>query len=113
MKSHNFTESQPKLSLFDYFKGNTSAWGIFEDRFGNIRRQFQVNIDGTIEGDELILDEQFLYSDGEKDQRVWRIRKTGDQVFEGKADDVIGTAKGVVQGNALHWEYDLNLKIGK
>ena len=113
MKSHNFTESQPKLSLFDYFKGNTSAWGIFEDRFGNIRRQFQVNIDGTIEGDELILDEQFLYSDGEKDQRVWRIRKTGDQVFEGKAEDVIGTAKGVVQGNALHWEYDLNLKIGK
>ena len=57
MKSQNFTESQPKLSLFDYFKGKTSAWGIFEDRFGNIRRQFQVDIEGLIDGNVLILDE--------------------------------------------------------
>ena len=113
MKPQNFKESQQKLNLFDYFEGATSAWGIFEDRFGNIRRQFQVDIKGTIENDILILNEKFLYDDGEKDQRIWRIRKTGDQIFEGTADDVIGTAKGIIQGNALHWEYFLNLRVGK
>jgi hypothetical protein len=112
MKPQNFQESQQKLFLFEYFKGKTSAWGIFEDRFGNIRRQFQVNIEGIIEDDVLTLDEQFLYDDGEEDQRIWKIRKTGDQTFEGKADDVIGTAKGQTQGNSLHWEYFLNLKVG-
>ena len=112
MKPQDFKESQQKLSLFEYFKGKTSAWGIFEDRFGNIRRQFQVNIEGIVEDEILILDERFLYDDGEKDQRVWRIRKTGDQTFEGEADDVIGTAKGETQGNALHWQYFLNLKVG-
>ena len=112
MKSQDFKESEPKLYLFDYFKGKTSAWGIFEDRFGNVRRQFQVDIEGRINGNEMTLDERFHYNDGEKDQRIWRIRKTGDQTFEGEADDVIGTAKGEVQGNALNWTYDLNLKVG-
>jgi len=112
MKPQDFKESKPKLTLFDYFKGKTSAWGIFEDRFGNVRRQFQVDIEGRINGNEMTLDERFHYNDGEKDQRIWRIRKTGDQTFEGEADDVIGTAKGEVQGNALNWTYDLNLKVG-
>ena len=112
MKPQDFKESDPKLTLFDYFKGKTSAWGIFEDRFGNVRRQFQVEIEGRINGNEMTLDERFHYNDGEKDQRIWRIRKTGDQTFEGEADDVIGIAKGEVQGNALNWTYDLNLKVG-
>jgi len=113
MKPQDFKESEPKLSLFNYFNGKTSAWGIFEDRFGNVRRQFKVDIVGSINGNELTLDERFLYSDGEKDQRIWRIRKTGEQTFEGEADDVIGKATGEVQGNALNWKYDLNLKVGE
>ena len=112
MRPENFKSSEPKLVLFDYFKGKISAWGIFEDRFGNVRRQFQVDIEGQVEGNEITLDERFQYDDGEKDQRIWQIRKTGDHTFEGTADDVIGIAKGTVQGNALNWTYDLNLKVG-
>jgi hypothetical protein len=112
MKPQDFKENKPKLSLFDYFEGETSAWGIFEDRFGNVRRQFQVDIEGRVDDNEMILDERFQYNDGETDRRIWRIRKTGDLTYEGEADDVIGIAKGEVQGNALNWRYDLNLKVG-
>jgi hypothetical protein len=112
MKLADFAEQQPELLLENYFAGQTRAWGIFEDRFGNLRRQFTVDIDGTWNGEELVLDERFSYSDGETDRRVWRIRKRGDRGYEGRADDVVGTAVGEARGNALNWRYTMDLKVG-
>lgn len=112
MKPKDFSNATPTFELFDYFKGETQAWGLFEDRFGTVRRQFHVTITGTIDGDKIVLDESFVYDDGEKDQRIWTIHKTGDKIYEGRADDVIGVAQGTAAGNALNWRYDLNLKVG-
>ncbi len=112
MKTADFKNSEPKLVLETYFSGKTQASGIFEDRFGKVRRQFTVDIDGRWDGKELVLDERFEYSDKETDRRVWKILKTGESTYEGRADDVIGTARGDVSGNALNWRYDMDLKIG-
>jgi hypothetical protein len=112
MKPTDFRDTAPKLVLEEYFAGNTWAWGIFEDRFGTLRRQFTVNITGSWDGRELVLDERFRYSDGERDRRVWRITKTGEHAYEGRAGDVVGTAQGVSYGNALNWRYDMDLKVG-
>ena len=71
-----------------------------------------VDITGIWDGKVLVLNEQFHFSDGETDQRIWTITKTGRDTYEGRADDVIGIAKGESQGNALNWQYDLNLKVG-
>ena len=110
MTSDDFTDKSPKFILEDYFQGKTRAWGLFEDRFGTVRRQFVVDITGTWDGTLLILDEDFLFDDGEKSFRQWRIKKLADGTYEGRADDVIGTAKGIASGNALHWTYVLDLK---
>ncbi len=112
MKPIDFKNTAPRLLIERYFDGRTRAWGIFEDRFGKLRRQFTVDITGTWDGQALILDEQFRYSDGETDRRVWIIRKTGTNTYEGRAADVIGVAHGVAHGNALNWRYDMNLKVG-
>lgn len=112
MKPIDFKGTEPKLTLEKYFLGSTRAWGIFEDRFGTVRRQFTVDITGTWDGTELVLDERFLYSDGETDQRIWRIRKIGEHGYEGRAADVIGVATGEAWGNALNWRYDMDLKVG-
>jgi len=112
MKPTDFKDTTPRLVLEDYFSGETQASGIFEDRFGTLRRQFTVDITGTWDGRELVLDERFLYSDGERDRRVWRIEKTGPNAYAGRAADVIGTARGEAHGNALNWRYDMDLKIG-
>lgn len=113
MKPSNFENEKPKFVLEDYFEGKTRAWGIFEDRFGNVRRQFVVDIDGTWDGKLLTLNENFVYNDGEKSFRQWRITKNEDGTYEGRADDVIGSAKGIASGNALNWSYILDLKIGE
>jgi hypothetical protein len=113
MKPQDFANSEPRLVVEDYFAGRTRAWGLFEDRFGNLRRQFVVEIDGRWDGRELVLDEHFTYADGERDRRIWRIVKTDEHTYEGRADDVVGTASGVAYGNALNWQYDLDLKVGE
>lgn len=112
MKPEDFTGTEPRLILEDYFSGQTKAWGIFQDRFGNLRRQFVVDIAGDWDGETLTLTEDFVYDDGELDQRIWRIRKIDENTYEGRADDVVGVAQGRSFGNALKWSYDLNLKVG-
>jgi len=112
MKPQDFADSEPRFVIEDYFAGRTRAWGLFEDRFGDVRRQFVVDIEGRWGGRELVLDEHFSYADGEQDRRVWRIVKKDDHTYEGRADDVIGMAAGVAHGNAFNWRYDLDLKVG-
>ncbi|WP_412558958.1 DUF3833 domain-containing protein [Thalassospira sp. MIT1370] len=112
MKPQDFAQKEPVFDVFDYFEGNSRAWGIFEDRFGTLRRQFTVDITGTVKDGTLTLEEDFLYDDGETDRRVWVITKTGDHAYEGRADDIIGTAIGSQYGNALNWSYDMDLKVG-
>ena len=112
MKIDDFAETGPELRPEEYFAGKTRAWGIFEDRFGNLKREFVVDIQGDWDGNTLTLTENFFYSDGETEQRIWKITRTGDGLYEGRAADVVGIAKGVAQGKALNWSYDLMLKVG-
>ena len=110
-----FKNNTPKLDLFSFFEGDTIAYGIFEDRFGNLKRQFRVNINGKVDNQILTLDEDFLYDDGEQAKRIWKIEKKIDDnqkiVYEGQADDVEGKASGLISGNALNWSYDIYLNI--
>jgi hypothetical protein len=110
-----FQNNTPKLDLFKFFEGKTIAYGIFEDRFGNLKRQFRVNIDGKINNQTLILDEDFLYDDGEQTKRIWKIEKKIDNTqkvtYEGKAGDIEGKASGSISGNTLNWSYDIYLNI--
>ena len=113
MKS--FEKNKPILNLFTFFEGQTIAYGIFEDRFGNLRRQFRVNIIGTIKNDTLILDEKFLYDDGEKASRIWKIKKEVSSnnliKYSVSAIDIEGSATGTASGNALNWSYDIYLNM--
>ncbi len=62
-------------------------------------------------GAEGVLDEQFAYADGEKQRRVWRVRKLGRGQYSGRADDVVGEARGETAGNAIRWRYVLALPV--
>ncbi|WP_240932925.1 DUF3833 domain-containing protein [Pelagibius litoralis] len=112
MTPEQFDGREPRLLIEDYLAGETRAWGLFVDRFGNLRREFVVDITGTWDGKTLTLVEDFVYSDGEEQQRIWTINKLDDHRYEGTAADVIGTAEGVSYGNALNWRYTLALKVG-
>ncbi len=112
MKIEDYAAFEPKLDLFQYFQGNTRGWGVFQDRSGALKRQFVVDIKGEVNKDgELVLTEDFVWNDGEISQRIWYIRKQDAHRYSGRAADVVGEAKGVAYGNALNWQYDLNLPV--
>ncbi len=105
-----------KLLIEEFFLGKTVAFGIFEDRFDNLKRQFRVNIVGKKIDNGIILHEDFLYDDGEKDTRIWTFKKNGkdknDQnIYLGNAKDILGNAIGLAKGNQFNLEYDINLNI--
>ena len=107
---------QPRLVLEEFFAGQSVAFGIFEDRFGNLRRQFRVNLQGEFDGDKLILNEEFLYDDGERASRTWTIDQLGSVSdgtvsYTGYAADVKAAASGAQVGNALNWQYDITLEM--
>jgi hypothetical protein len=107
-----FETAPRQLVLEEYFEGETTAYGLFEDRFGKVRRQFKVDITGEVEGNRLTLTENFVYDDGERDTRVWEIDILGNGQYRGTAGDVPVPAVGQVSGNAFNWKYRVDLKVG-
>ncbi|MGV8842294.1 MAG: DUF3833 domain-containing protein [Pseudomonas sp.] len=107
----HYADQQPQLNLERFFSKPVKAWGIFQNRSGEVVKRFEVNIASRREGENLILDERFLYSDGTREQRVWTLTPEGPGRWSGRAGDVVGVAKGEVAGNALRWRYRLNLSV--
>ncbi len=107
----DYATERPQLDLQTYFNGTIDAWGMFTDRGGKVVKRFTVLLVGRWQGNEGVLEEDFLYSDGTRQRRVWRITKLDDGRYTGRADDVVGEAKGQARGNALQWAYTLALPV--
>jgi hypothetical protein len=106
-----YASEKPALDLARYFNGTIDAYGIFQDRSGQIVKRFTVVMECTWTGDQGVLDEAFTYSDGTTQRRVWRLVRHADGRYTGTADDVVGTATGQTRGNAFHWNYTLALPV--
>jgi len=107
MKPEDYVNTEPKIKIEKYFLGNVKAWGMLQGRSGKVKRQFTANMTGSFDGKNLILDEDFSWNDGEKQERKWIIKKLDDHNYEGTAPDVVGVAKGSSYGSAFKFEYSL------
>lgn len=106
-----YRDQKPTLDITTYFNGPLTAWGYFADRSGEVKRRFTVKMTGEWNGSEGVLTENFVWSNGEKSQRIWRISKLDAHRYVGRADDVKGEAIGIAYGNALQWTYTLLLPV--
>tara|TARA_B110000438_G_C15691815_1_gene597124 strand:+ start:324 stop:851 length:528 start_codon:yes stop_codon:yes gene_type:complete len=111
MKPIDFKDQKPRLIIEDYLSGNVKAWGILQNRSGKVTRQFSANLNGKWDGKQLILDEEFNWSDGEVQKRQWKINKIDEHNYEGTAGDVVGTARGYSYGPAFKFEYVLLVPV--
>lgn len=108
----HYAQEKPSLEMSSFFNGTIDAWGMFQKRSGEVARRFHVEILASWKSpDEGTLDEHFTYSDGEKQRRVWTLKRQPDGTWQGTADDVVGIATGRISGNALRWTYVLRLPV--
>lgn len=107
-----YRQVSPEFDLHSFFTGEVKAWGIVQDRSGNMTQRFTVDIIGTMENDELVLDETFVYGLGEgMEKRIWRITQNPDGSYTGRAGDIVGEASGTRYGNGLNWRYEMDLEV--
>lgn len=104
----SYRAETPVLDVRSYFNGTVDGWGMVQDRSGKLLRRFHVVIVASWNGDTGTLDEHFEWSDGSRQQRIWTIVKNGNR-YTGSAADVLGDAAGEAAGNALRWNYVLQL----
>lgn len=107
----DYAAEKPVLDLSTYFNGTIDAYGIFTDRSGKVVKRFTVVMRCSWSGDQGVLDEDFTYSDGSKQKRIWRLTRQADGRYIGTADDVKGQALGQVAGNTFRWGYTLLLPV--
>ena len=107
MKPEDFKNTEPTLLIEEYFDGKVKAWGILQDRGGKVTRQFKADLIGSFKDNIITLDEDFYWTDGEKQKRVWKIQKLDENNYKGTAPDVVGTASGFQYGSAFKFEYNL------
>jgi hypothetical protein len=107
----DYAAEKPVLRLEEYFNGRLVAHGIFTDRSGQVVRRFTVDMNCRWVGNEGTLEEDFRYSDGKTERRVWQLKKLPDGRYTGTAGDVVGTAQGQAAGNAFQWAYTLRLPV--
>jgi hypothetical protein len=108
----DYAAQRPLFDFKRYFDGTLLAHGLVSDRSGKVVRRFVVTMRCDWVGDSGTLDEQFVYDDGERQNRVWHVRRLADGSMVGTADDVVGQASGTSSGSAFNWRYTLRLPVG-
>lgn len=106
----HYENQQPNFDIATFFTGDLTAFGVVQDFSGEVTRRFSAEIKGRWQGNQGILDESFLFDDGEVQYRCWQLRIKGDRLY-GTAGDVVGEAVGQVSGNTLHWQYVLQVAL--
>jgi hypothetical protein len=100
-----------RFEITRFLEGRTIAWGIVEDRFGALRRRFNVEMNGSWEGGRFLLDEQFIYDTGERESRRWTITSMDDGRFSATCDDCIGHAEGECLEESIRMSYRFRLQV--
>ena len=99
------------FELTTFLDGYTKAWGVFEDRFGRMRRRFEVDMHGGWRDGVFVLDERFAYDDGRVENRSWHVKPLSDGRFEATCPDCVGAASGACTRDTIRMSYAFRLRL--
>ncbi|MDQ6655716.1 MAG: DUF3833 domain-containing protein [Verrucomicrobiota bacterium] len=104
--------AEPQFRPEQFFAGHTRSSGVFRNTVGKPEQRFTTDCHGRTRGNTLRLDQRFRYDDGHTQERHWEIRRVDAVHYVGRANDVVGEARGEVTGASFHFAYVVALKPG-
>lgn len=110
----SYKTTSPTLVAETFFDGKLEAIGIVKNYRGKVIRKFVADIDAYWENGIGTLDEHFVFDDGEKQQRIWKLTPVpSDDAsitrYSASAGDVVGKAPMSVAGNTVYLKYVLTI----
>ena len=112
IKVDDYRAFEPILQPETFFDGYLTAHGVIKNRGGRVIRTFNADIDASWDNGVGTLVEDFIFDDGETQQRIWTLRPNGEGGYTGTAGDVIGTGELYLAGNSLFLDYVLRIPYG-
>jgi hypothetical protein len=108
----NYADEVPKVDVREFFEGEITAWGIVQNRSGEVINRFRADMQGSWNGEQGTLDEVFYYANGDTQTRQWQFVQQSENSYTGTASDVIGEASIEQAGNAINLNYVLRVPVG-
>lgn len=110
MKPAIVEKGDTKIDPVKFFIGRTHSSGVIENPGGKPKIRITTETMGIIK-DSIIYIEQDLYPEGEKkNHRTFKLRQTDEHHVEATADDIAGTAQGLLFGNEFSWTFRRKLE---
>ena len=105
MKPVAFENGEPKLDPVKFFGGRTRSAGVIETPGGKPSRRITTETEGKLNNGVLSI-EQNLYPEGQKkNHRVFVLQQIDAHHVNATADDIVGTAQGLLYGNQFSWTF--------
>jgi hypothetical protein len=105
----DYADRTPVFEVETFFDGPLTAHGVVKDRGGKVIRSFSATIDASWDDGVGTLDEDFIFDDGEKQKRIWTLRRQPDGSYIGTAGDVTGEGILTQAGNSVFLDYVLQV----
>src|SRR5688572_25994299 len=87
---NSYEGTLPELDLRTFLQGDLVAYGMLQNRSGQMTRRFVATLQASWSGENGTLIEQFRFDDGEVQDRTWVITHLGNGQYTGMAGDVVG-----------------------
>jgi hypothetical protein len=105
MKPIAFADGTPTLEPVAFFGGSTRSSGVVENSGGKPTTRITTQTQGNFK-DGILYIEQDLQPEGRKsNHRSWQLRQVDVHHVEGTANDISGTAHGLLYGNHFSWTF--------
>lgn len=105
MKHTAFENGEPKLDPVNFFGGKTRSTGVIETPGGRPSTRITTETVGRLK-DSVLSIVQDLYPEGKKkSHRVFILHQIDEHHVDATADDIVGTAHGLLYGNEFSWSF--------
>jgi hypothetical protein len=105
----DYAGTGPDFVLKKQLSGRILSEGLIYGPNGKMTNSFVAEMLGEWDGDKGTLSESFTYANGRKQERKWYLTIVSENTFTATADDIVGTAQGVISGSTVKLTYDIIL----